>query len=311
MKKIGMILVIAVAITALLACSGRAAEKKSYTFGIRVGLSNQFDGQLKSIMTDIVKLLSKNIKIDVNMKWYLDDSEFISDLNKGNIDFAYTTSDDNTIKILNLKNNNEYLFMPFLRTTLFKRKYAKYCIYTNTNSNISNIGQLKGKNIINYSELFSYILLRIMLNGTNPEGYFKAVNVSPNGPSSFYSLALNEAPSAFVMDHNIDMLKIANPGPVKKIRELICSEELPFYPIYYRSSTPIEIVNEMISIFINIPQDNNINKYRPLLKMYGIRFIHTDRKDYDVIINIYKEAYKNGWDKDYERWIKYAKEEGK
>jgi ABC-type phosphate/phosphonate transport system substrate-binding protein len=307
MKMINVILAAAIAITALFVCPMKAAEKKSYIFGMRFGQGTEFDSQNKTIFTDVAIAFSKTHNSNVSYMWFKSDEELIAAAEKGELDFVYTSAYDYAYKLLK---GRDYipLSAPYFSKFSNNSSFSS-CIYTNKLSDISEINGLKNKRLSIVLNYYSYIFIRNM-TGIKPELYFSSIAGSKSDMSSIYSLALNTTDSILIADISYDFMRINNPGPTKKIKNLRCSDKIPNIPIFSSKKVPPALRNQMISFLENIYKEEQLKIYWPLFNMYGFKYAKVNINEYDQIINIYDEANKKGWDKDYEHWIKYAKEAG-
>ncbi len=304
MKKL---LMIAAAVTTLSLLLPRLAisEEKSYTFGLWLPLSTEMDAQNKSIYTDIVGAFVKTRGVRINMKWYRDNSEFLKDIDRGALDFFYTGSSE-----LNFKHLKGDEFTPIAQPALMNASGSTGCLYTVKASGHKSVPELKNKKAILGGDILTYTQLRILLK-ERPDTFFGPVTISPNGFSSIYSLALSEDSVAFITNVEVSFLKMNNPGPVKKISQIACAEKIPFPPIMASKRVPADIKSKLSSFLLNAGKEDSLKKFRPLMKTYKMDFRPVKKEQYDILIGLYDKAIKNGWDKDYEYWIKTVRREGK
>jgi ABC-type phosphate/phosphonate transport system substrate-binding protein len=305
MKKIGVILVLVVAITALLACPMRATEKKVYTFGMRLGFGMEFDAQNKTIFTDVVNAFSKTQGIAIDFMWFNTDNDLQNALKKGDLDFVYLNK---YVIFMKLLKNPDYI--PFVMPYFIDRKSFNQCIYVNKESKFKNIDDLKHSKLTMATDAYSYYILRDSLK-EKPETFFESVTNSPNVMSMVYSLAMNTTDAIFTGDTTLFFMKMNNPGPTKKLLLLKCYNETYFPPIMASNKVPADVKNKLLVFLADINKEESLKKYRPLMQTYKLKFFPVNRENYDSILRLSEKAEKNGWDKDYEYWMKTVHVEGK
>jgi ABC-type phosphate/phosphonate transport system substrate-binding protein len=302
MKKIGVIMVLAVAITALLVCPMRAAEKKVYTLGLRYGVGNSLDAQFTTIVSDIAKAFNLNNEEQLKVVIFNDDKKFMEAADKDELDFIYTISFDTLNSIL-----ERNIYSPFVATALFGATEENYCVYIKKDNPAKDINGLRKGQAMITGTAFDYYLLRDIV-GENPDNIFSQIIMSPNNMSNIYSLAMDDSEVATALDVVINTLKQANPGPTKKIRIFACRPISHLMPFLRSKRVPMELVDR-ITMFLNAaPNNKALKNYQWLMKTYKLKFIPVTYKDYEPLTKLYGDARKKGWDKDYEHWIKYAKE---
>jgi ABC-type phosphate/phosphonate transport system substrate-binding protein len=307
MKKIGVMVVMAVAIISLLVCTGNAAAKKAYTLGISSGGGNGLDAQLSTCISDIAKAFSLSNDEQIKVVNYNDEKKLIDAAEKNELDFIYPISFDLADRFMQQKK-----YTPFIAPVFFGTKQQNYCIYVKKDNTAKGINDLRDDRVTITGTAFNYYLLKVIL-GENPENIFSKIKTSPNGMSSIYSLAMDDSEAAMASDTTIVLLKYTNPGPIKNIRKLpsLCQSFNYIMPLLRSKRVPMIFADKFNKYFGGIPKNDALKNYRPLFNMYKLSFVPVTEKDYEPILKLYREAHKNGWDKDYERWIKYAKDTGK
>jgi ABC-type phosphate/phosphonate transport system substrate-binding protein len=304
MKRGWMLMVLAVVFIVTLGSRLIGEDKKTLILGIdRSGMSNEQAGQIKTIIAASFEILSKKHDFKTIIRLFDDKYDFLKAIDDKAIDFALTK----TFYSVFIEKHD---YLPFVQIMFYGKTSDAECIYIKNKSPIKDLEGLRDKNILTYSDLFSYYVLRKLI-GERPELYFKTTTKTPNGISAIYSLSMDQTDAVFISNINIDFLKKNNPGPVKNVRTLICSDKIPMTPIFYSNSVSTNDANVIRNFFLGIRKEKAMNKYWPLMDTLRFEFIDAEKEDYDMVKKLNKEAYKNGWDKDYEYWIKTVKVEGK
>ncbi|MFA6449910.1 MAG: PhnD/SsuA/transferrin family substrate-binding protein [bacterium] len=302
MKKI-ILLLFLFAVLAFSRHSAAAAEEKTYVFGMRLGYSTEMDAQNKTMYTDLVNAFSSSQGIKLNLKWFGDDNAFLKAIDKGELDLFYSGQKDFFIKHIK---NYDYLTIPYY----LSQKANSYCIYANKESRFKDLNSLKGAELITEPDKFMYFLIRDLID-EKPENFFASFKSSPNEMSAVYSLALGSTDSIFTGEQVLRFLKVNNPGPTKKVAPVKCTEKILFPPVMAKKKLPDEFITKLKNYLSNAGKEESLKKYRPLMKAYKVGFSPVAAGDYDSIIALYGKGVKNGWDKDYEVWLKTVKREGK
>jgi hypothetical protein len=306
MKKTVFLLILAFALSCLRGAPA-ASQTKVYKLGVKMGLGNEWDAQNKSIIRDFAKVIDERKNVKIEIVWFLELDDLIAAVKKNELDFVYTPNLGNS---LNLMAN--YGFEPFMVFELLGKKNWANCLFTNKNSPAGSIGDLRGmKGLLDY-DFFTYATLRKLI-GDRPETFFNPLKGSPNQFSSVYSVSMELEDAAYISELGIEFQRINNPGPIKKLKSLTCSEE-HFIPSFLRSKkVPESIITDMqIIADLNrdeFRKDEMLKRYYTLFKTYKVKFARVTKKDYAPLLAIYKDAVKKGWLKDYEQWEKYAKDQ--
>lgn len=300
MKKIFVLalIVASAAAWAVFSVFSAGAEKAGYSFGIFMELDK--DQQFKTIFTEALGYIAKTENIDINMKWYTGEKEFLQAAGKGGMDFAYSKKHDPFIALITL-----YGYEPFLTTSLFGKKTIKICIYANNKQKVTNIESLRGLRLITYATSDGYYPLRKLI-GEKPQDFFSSVTTSTIGIESLSMISAGKADIALAYDTNADSLKVVNPVLAKSVNALVCGE--PHYaPAMVRAkNVPEPIISKIQTFMEDADNMEALKKYRGVMKTTKIRFVIVSRKDYEPLIALYDEAQKKGWDKEYEKWIATA-----
>ncbi|HOX29480.1 MAG TPA: PhnD/SsuA/transferrin family substrate-binding protein [bacterium] len=298
MRKLAII-VAAFLTAAVLICPAGAAEKK-YTFGFSTGLNPTINAQLKTSFTDILKIISAREKVVFTTEFYPDGAKLEAAAKKGKIDFLLT--DSNTTLELAVKKLG---FIPFSAYSMYGKKTLKYCIYTK-NPDFKSVADLKGASLGAYRYSDMYYFLRKLTNA-QPEKYYKLKQLNDN-TAPFYVLTLNQAEAIFTMNYSYDYGVLTNPASVKGVREVACSQPTYMPPLMYRKGTPADVVEMLRKTLANARTDPSFKKYLPLLKMVKLEYFPVTQKEIAPGIDMVETAVKNGWNRDYEKWVAETKE---
>lgn len=302
------------ALALLLACAAPvpALSKNTKTpppfrFGVLFIESNIQDAQYKTLIKDVVEVINRLYGTNIRIEWYTDEKRFAADvIKKKKFDLVYFKQSPLLNEVLSSGDH----YIPLVALTTYRMKKQPLCIYVQKSSEARTVKDLKGKKANLYNSEFEYFILREML-GAPPETFFTNINTAPNGVSLVYSLAMQDAEAIFIYSANINLLEATNPGPLKKIRKLDCippEMEIPNVPILYSKNAPKETVEIMRKFYAEGLKLKEMERFRPLTRQFGIKFVPVKRSEYEPLLKIYEKARKNGWDKNFESWIKTVPE---
>ncbi len=290
-----------VAVAMLVGTSAGAAEQK-YVLGARMGASNDLDAQFKTIITEVARAFSARNDEKIEVKWFNDKASFYEALKKNELDIVFLYSFDHVYDMT--KNYGmEYMFT----TSMFDAEKIKMCLFVKKSRPEKRLGELKGLTAATYNDGFEYALLRDLV-GEAPETFFKSISPSPNGISLAYSLALDNVQASFINDSVVNFLRVNNPGPVKDIRSVGCTVSFPLLPFLASNRVPDDMRKRLTEFVGGMHKYEELKKYKAPMKMYGMKFVPVDANDYGPAMKIYEKALKNGWLKDFDKWVKYSRE---
>ncbi len=299
-----VIIVTAVFVIGVCGVVAPAAAGKKFVFGFATGLDPSHNAQLKTSFTDVLKVLSAKEKMEFSSVHFTDSGKLEQALKKGEIDFFLT----DTYSIL-YRAVKQYGYQPFMAYSMYGQKMHKYCVFVKDKSPYKTPADLKGKKLVTYKYDDVIYFLREIIDGEQPDKFFKIKTVK-DSVASIYSLTLDQTDSVLVSNYGFEYAKMTNPGAVKALRELECSQPLYSVPISFRKGTSQEAVNAFVKIFQNAEKSEDLKKYRPLVKMVKLTYFPVTEKDIAPMFSIIENARKRGWDKDYEKWAaQYKKEE--
>jgi len=290
------------AMTLIFVCpAARAAEGKEYTFGFRMD-SSAHAGQVKELMTRGASVLKRKYDLSMKLAVYNDDKTFLEMLKKRQLDFIYAWNVD-----LNIFAVRKAGYTPIVGLSVFDNGgNDELCLYSRNESKIDRIEDLKDKKALICGVTIDYYSLRKLL-GVNPADYFinlKTRKDMSSCLSMFYPLSLGEADTAFVSSTTYKMYKINNPGAIKDIKATACAKPKMGFFILASKNVPPEVISKFKSIMESYHKEKEIKDVAPLIKMTKARMFPVTIEDYRGLFDLYAEAEKKGWDKEFERLLK-------
>jgi len=275
---------------------------KTFTVGILTSRGDNQESQNREIILEALSVFGKREKLIFSPKLFYDKNEYIKTLRDGKLDMAFGPDYDSYIAAMKSG------YKPFLSLSMFGREEIRTCIYARNESGFKDIGDLKGKSIMTYLEATAYLYLKKRL-GTPPEDYFSKVRTTPHGLSALYALSMKDTDTVFVQDSNFYFMKLMNPGPVKDVKEIWCTDSIPLRPVLHNKDVPEKLAAELVKFMNDIGRDEGFKKYWPLIKQFNVKIKTVKKQDYDPQIKLFDEAEKKGWMKEYKAWAENAKPE--
>ncbi len=279
-----------------------ASAKPEYTLAMyNPGMSTTDNGQMKSIISEMGKIISNKADFKLTTKLFISEDEFNKAVQKDEIDFFYTTSRERAVHAISKLGFNVLLGVSFLG-----KPSQKYCFYSDPSKKVESIDDLKNSTIIMGVYEEDYYICRKMV-GVDPIEYFHKIDDAANLLSAIYAMKMTNYDAAFVADQAILTLKATNPGPVKNIKEIACSEEFMHIPFMNSKKVPAEVAGEFKSIVMNMHKDKDFKTYWPLMKTFKTRFTEVSISDYKSMFDLFELAGNKGWKKGFDKLQKYAK----
>jgi len=275
-------------------------DAKQYVVGICFSAGAGMDAQFTTLFKDVISAMKEKEKINVILKLYSDESEFISDVKQGKLDFAMTSLMDSVYVIL--KNGK---MKPIFSYSLFNRNKVKYCLYAKKDGRIKKLSDMKGMRVATYDEFAAFLLLMENTH-TVPNNEYD-LKMTPNASSAIYMLSLNDLDALFIIDSNIDYFQMTNPGPVKNIAQLLCSEEITTAPFFVSRRVSPDLSNKVLEFCTKADREKSLKKYWSLMKMIKFKLVPVSEKDYDSLVRLFESKEKNKGLKEYTLWKKYQK----
>lgn len=282
----------------LLLCAARPAlaQKSSYTFGVFWNAGARLNTSYSMMSKDIAKAFSLSQGIQLSNLFYSDLDKFYEDIAMRKLDFIYAnTEDDFLMGIM-------YGYKPFATFSLFGKDKASHCLYVLNDSGIDTAAALAGKKIVTYPHQTAYSQLRKLLNAP-PEKHFASVTTSTDAYAMVDALTTGAADAMFIVETNIDFFEQVNPGPIKKIKRIACSESLHFMPIMTAPEVPADMLDRFEDFYMNMYKDETLKKYLPFLKQVDLKVFRVSDQDYEPFFQLYEDALAQKWDKDHETWL--------
>ncbi len=282
--------------------AGAPARATEYVMGVLDEIGLQSTAQGKAIFADIIKTGNENglLGFTVNLQVYPTLAELQDAIGKNEVQLVYSSSRDAFVH-LHRKNRTKPLGTP----VYFGKTSVDNCLYVPKSSPVKTVADLRGSQGLTYPDRDLYYALWQHL-GERPEGFFKALRVSPNPPSSAIALSLGQTDVAVIGAITMHFLKVTNPGPLKKIRKLACLEPLVAAPVFAVGSMNPKDEKSFIHLLVNGPNEKGMERFRPILDQLGLSFVPGAGVDYAPLLTLYNTAENKGWDKAYGQWIQYA-----
>ncbi len=280
------------------------ADKDKYVLALNVKSNAGMDGQTRVVFTDVAKIFSRESGRNLVVKFYTDTNELMSDIRKKSVDMLFFSDMQVNYNLIKQKK-----MTPFISMKLFGKEGHRACLYAKKKNNYKNINDLKGKRVITYRDsLDAYYTLRKLTKGTPPENVF-SLKTSPNAFSMIYALGLDDADAIYINEFNVEYFKMTNPGPVKDIAQIACSEAVPNWAVMKSPDLPDDFARALQSFMINAPRNEALKQYRPMMKQVAMSYNIVTAENFKSLVALIDEGKKLGWDKDYETWMRYQKSE--
>jgi len=284
----------------LLAAAGQCrAEKQSYSFGVFWDAGNKLNTSYSIMAKDLTKAFSQTEKIKMFNIYYKNIGSFQDDIGTRKLDFIYANTEKDFLHA------TIYGYKPFATLSIFGKQKASYCIYVKSDNTATSTAGLAGKKLVTYPYQNTYTLLRKMLNAP-PEKTFGKIMTTTDAFASVNALASGAADAIFLLETNVDYFKQVNPGPVKKIKKLACSDPQYFMPLMVSPEVPDPMVARTKNFFASLNTNVELQKYKPLMKQVGLKIIFVGEADYEPFLKMYEAALADGWDKDFDAWAATA-----
>ncbi len=288
MALVGLLLLVGV--------PARAAQEK-YIFGFLLwdeGTSQ--DAQLRVVLEDAARIIGDRLGVPIETLVTTDGVMYYEKLNRGEIHFTFHSAPPR------LENGRELL--PLLTGKGLGRRTFRSCLYVKEDSRLTSIKDLAGEKVMLAPIAKDFYFLRKLL-ATPPDELGVTIVPGASGmQSNFYALSLDKVNVIFNHEIVFDFLLKTNPGPLKGIHTIACSDERPIGTIFYQPDTPKRVVDEVKRTLLNAHKDPAFKRFHPLVKMMGIKMVKPDPKEWAAELAIVTEAEAKGWDKEFERWVR-------
>lgn len=205
-------------------------------------------------------------------------------------------------------------YKAFLTVPLYGEKNPQRCLYVNANSPIKAVKDMKGKRIMISQSKLSYLALRKLLGGQDPNYYFLTHHRAKDNISGIYAAAMDQMDVVALKSSAVKFLASSNPGPVKKIRSVACFYDDVWWGMSYNPKrVNAQFIKDLQKFAQNLPKNPNpqIRRYMPFLRQVGLTIIPISHEEalalYKPFIDLEKEAKARKWDKDYQTWVSLMK----
>ncbi len=254
-----------------------------------------------AMFNDLVKVFEKKENIKCDVIPYSDEKLFLSDIRKGRLDFAMSMRVDGIYDVL-----KSGKMKPIFQFETFGEERYRYCLYVKKSRNMRTLADIKGLRLASYEDMIPYFYLR-EITKVPPEDYF-VMKMSPNPSSSIYALGLGDADVLFTIDFNLEYFRLTNPGPVKDLVSIACSDSIPRVPFFASVKVNPAVAEKIFTYTAGIDKEEELKKYRPLVKMMKSKPTRVTTRDYAGLMAMYETGVKKGWDKDFRAWLKYSRQ---
>jgi len=281
---------------------GRPAksEGEKYLVGGLSIYGGDQDATYKDFISHFAKIIGMRERAAFDIQWYSDRDKFLKLIKEKKFDYIFPSGYD--VMVYSLGHGYE----PFLAPSVGGKEKDNFCIYGKQDGKIKTLPDVRGGKTMVVGDQFYFYLIRKMV-GESPLDFFGRLREAPNSNSAVYAFAMGELDVLFFDDFGITYFKAVNSGPVKGLKALACSGTIFQDPALRSSKVPEEQANRMRKYFVNAGKDKAFKDFWPLMKMINGRLIEVSKSDYKPVLDIFAEAQKNGWDKEYQKWLKMAK----
>jgi ABC-type phosphate/phosphonate transport system substrate-binding protein len=298
------------------AAKGNTLGAKPLHLKMGVVALTKSNNDIFAIERDVFDAFNDRYAIEIKQEIYSDINVLRRKINENKIDLFACWNTDCDVEF---HKSSEYA--PMFITTAFETNSINMCLITRKEISPDSVDALKGKTIIINGDAFSYYSLKKLI-GSSPDEYFAQMASKPDTMSNIYAVSMGAYDATFVNSGSLKTMKFVNPGPLKKINKSVCGEPYKSPAVY--ASNKIEpalkdkILKDMVEITSNprkMKKDPEfkefwpmLNKYMPFIIQTKAKFIPVTSIDYDNVYNLFKEAEKKGWDKDYKKWKRFTEE---
>lgn len=292
-------LIVSVVLAAPPCFAENPADGRTYKLVVNLTQSSGMDSQARSIANTYTEALRNKTAINMDVVFMNDEKEIIREVESNNVDFVMSYNLDLPLKLL-----FEYDFDTRITFEVFGHPPTA-CIYTKKYNPASSIEDLEGMKLMTYGILGEYYRLRFLV-GRPPEDFFDPLLPFPEALSGIFALAFDKSDAIYADTRNIDLLEKTNPGPVKDIKVIACQEDYlnPFF--FHSKDVPPDVLKEVIDFTVNVHNIEDFKNYRPLMKMMDFEWKKVSKKDFEQFYLDLKKADEEGWNEDFEMWIRYT-----
>lgn len=295
MKKTSFISIMFSLVVLLTAFCASAAARE-FTFGFRIDYGLAGGTQIKTLLEDTVNVLAEREHINFKTNWYDTDTDFLEAA--PGLDFAYTLTENLVGELI-----DTHGFVPFVTNSAFGKKDYRFCLVVEESRKIEKFEDLKGLKVTTYVNLLNYVLLRQLVS-EDPLTFFSDLVSTTSGQVSIDRMLAGESEAAFAAGFTLNAMKITNPGALKTLRTFACTRDPLFSPpLLHSPDAPKDIIRKVLDFMIHMHNDEAMKRFRPMMRMYKLRYFTLTRDDYQPLVDLFNTAEEEGWTKDYSKWV--------
>ncbi len=274
-----------------------SAAEPTYAFGLYFNVGGAQDAQVKTLLSEAMQLLADDEGFHFQFKYFREYEEYMKALEDRTLDFAYSNLDPE--KIIPG-------YSRAMTNTVYGTSSYKNCLYVKKDSGFKTLEDIKGKKAMTYPTPMAYNELRRILRGEPPETYF-LLGASASGMSSFFALSLKQVDVVHSTETAYKHMQKTNPGPVKNVKVLVCSDIVRHYPaMLVKDAVSPAFRTHVLEVLKGAHKHPKLKRFHPLMQMAGFRFVELKNDNYEQLIANTQDAMKLGWDKDYASWIRVS-----
>ncbi len=268
-----------------------ATAGKPIVFGLFMDVGASQKAQYLHLFQSALKVFEQETGRHIELTHYLTHQDFLKGVENQTFDMAFATW-----------GHAPPGYDVLMGVTAFGKSTFHHCLFVREDSPAQTPQDLRNKVIMTYPYAPTYYALRFMLQEP-PENFFQQIRVSTSTASSFIPLSLGEIDGAFATDAEVDYTNLVNPGATAKLRTIACDNlELPFPPVIVRGDIPESLREQARKLLRGLHKNKNAREVGALMRAAKVKFIPFPEKARKGREARTREAEKNGWDNDFERW---------
>ncbi len=275
-----------------------AAAKDTYQVGLLSMKSGNFNAQVKTLWREVMPLLARAVDSRLEMDFYKDVDALRQAMEEHPPHFLYVDSTDH-FPVLKAKG-----YQVLTGVTLFDEPATRNCLYVQKTAPRKKVGDLKNARVFTYRGEADFYRLWDLV-GQSPFDFFGDLKPTNTAQDALYALALGEVDAAYLGWVNIRYMQAANPGPLKKVRQLACNgEPVPNAPTFVHASVPPAVAEKMRAVLLRMHEDAAFERLHPLFQKMGFRFHAADAAEMELLASYLVKARARERETSYRRWAK-------
>lgn len=304
MNKILRILILTgICIAASAAAGGISSGSGSrYKFIVNYGMSfgGESASKVEALLNSLGGVINKKTGIRIDMISAQSSEEAYEKLKSGEADFGIIRPMQYVRAI-----EEKAPLTPLMNLAINRKQETKVCIYALKKTPVK-IENLRGKKIMLLEDKeWIYTQNYLAEKGVNEkmEDYFSKILRGDDPQSALYTLAFRKADAA-VMTEMAYIMAVNTDKRFNEIGRMECMGNYPVDPLVFRNNFDKQDADRIIKMLLTAHKD-------PDFKDVHIYFISGKANFTEVTSDLYvnfhelvKKAKKNGWLKDFERWLK-------